>query len=72
MRSYPTIKDVYQALDMDDGADDANLIPEIFAVLFWTCTRCGYHWPKTKDVVPRTCASKECKSPYWNTPRKAH
>lgn len=37
----------------------------------YTCTRCGYQWvqsPRATDR-PKNCASKKCKSPYWDRPR---
>ena len=37
----------------------------------WRCERCQHQWlPRQQgNPEPRTCPS--CKSPYWNTPRKA-
>lgn len=35
------------------------------------CLRCGYEWPQRyPDQEPKTCANRECKSPYWNKPRR--
>jgi hypothetical protein len=39
-----------------------------------SCYRCGYKWwPKIAldgtIIIPRTCANKKCKSPYWFKPR---
>lgn len=36
----------------------------------YRCERCGHEWiPRTKKKVdPIICPN--CKSPYWNTPRK--
>lgn len=33
------------------------------------CNRCNYTWYSTNSD-PKTCSSKNCKSPYWNKPRK--
>ena len=34
------------------------------------CERCGHEWlPREKGQEPKVCP--HCKSPYWNTPRKA-
>jgi hypothetical protein len=35
-----------------------------------TCLRCGYSWYPRSPDPPRVCASKTCKSPYWDRPRK--
>ena len=39
-----------------------------------TCLRCGNKWfPRVINGVakiPSTCPKKECRSPYWKTPRK--
>jgi predicted Zn-ribbon and HTH transcriptional regulator len=36
----------------------------------YQCDRCGHEWlPREKAVDPKVCP--KCKSPYWNTPRKA-
>jgi hypothetical protein len=32
------------------------------------CNRCNYVWYSTV-ADPKTCASKTCKSPYWNKKR---
>ena len=38
------------------------------------CFRCGNRWfPRIingKTKIPSTCPKKECRSPYWQTPRK--
>ena len=38
------------------------------------CLRCDYTWfPRIIDgkaKIPSTCPAKECRSPYWQTPRK--
>jgi hypothetical protein len=34
------------------------------------CLRCGYVWIPKQDEKPLRCASKECKSPYWDRPRR--
>ena len=38
------------------------------------CLRCNYSWfPRIIDgkaKIPSTCPAKECRSPYWQTPRK--
>lgn len=36
----------------------------------YKCERCGHEWVKRKEKEPIVCP--KCKSPYWNTPRKAH
>lgn len=45
-------------------------VPEVeIKVKAYKCYRCGHVWqPRSKNVVPETCAN--CKSPYWNRPRK--
>jgi len=45
-------------------------VPEVeIKVKAYKCYRCGNVWqPRSKNVVPETCAN--CKSPYWNRPRK--
>jgi predicted Zn-ribbon and HTH transcriptional regulator len=36
----------------------------------YQCERCGHIWlPRNKVDEPKVCP--KCKSPYWNTPRKA-
>jgi len=39
-----------------------------------TCLRCGKRWhPRIIDgtvKIPETCPNKDCRSPYWQTPRK--
>lgn len=39
-----------------------------------TCLRCGNRWhPRIIDgnvKIPETCPNKNCRSPYWQTPRK--
>ena len=38
------------------------------------CLRCGWKWwprPKNGKVEePKTCPNPECRSPYWDRPRK--
>jgi len=34
------------------------------------CLRCGYTWFPRQQEPPKVCASKTCKSPYWNRPRR--
>ena len=36
----------------------------------YRCTRCGHEWVPRKNskTEPRVCPN--CKSPYWQTPRK--
>lgn len=34
-----------------------------------TCLRCKHQWYPREPRLPATCASKKCKSPYWNKPR---
>ena len=39
-------------------------------VYLWLCERCGHKWlPREVDMEPKRCPN--CKSPYWNRPRKA-
>jgi predicted Zn-ribbon and HTH transcriptional regulator len=39
-------------------------------VMGYRCERCGHEWvPRDFDAEPRVCP--KCKSPYWNSPRKA-
>ncbi|MGD1838471.1 MAG: hypothetical protein ACPKPY_10495 [Nitrososphaeraceae archaeon] len=38
------------------------------------CNRCNYKWyprinPDGKVSVPKNCANRKCKSPYWNKKR---
>jgi Zn finger protein HypA/HybF involved in hydrogenase expression len=36
----------------------------------FVCERCEHEWiPREAEVEPRVCP--KCKSPYWNTPRRA-
>jgi hypothetical protein len=35
-----------------------------------TCLRCGHIWVPRADKLPKVCPNGECKSPYWNKPRK--
>lgn len=36
----------------------------------YRCERCEHEWlPRDKDKEPRVCP--KCKSPYWDTPRRA-
>jgi hypothetical protein len=34
------------------------------------CLRCGHTWFPRQAELPKTCANKECKSPYWDRPRR--
>jgi predicted Zn-ribbon and HTH transcriptional regulator len=35
----------------------------------WRCERCSHEWvPRTMAVKPVTCP--DCKSPYWDKPRR--
>ena len=40
-----------------------------------SCERCHYRWhPRIIDgkvKIPETCPNKDCRSPYWQTPRKS-
>lgn len=36
-----------------------------------TCLRCGHKWKPRSDERPTVCANPDCKSPYWDKPRKA-
>lgn len=39
-------------------------------VMGFRCERCEYEWiPRDETQEPRVCP--RCKSPYWNTPRRA-
>lgn len=42
-------------------------------VWFWKCERCEYEWqPRDPDAdPPKRCPGPTCKSPYWNTARRA-
>jgi len=33
------------------------------------CLRCGYHWVPRNSFAPKKCPA--CKSPYWQTAKKA-
>jgi rRNA maturation endonuclease Nob1 len=36
----------------------------------WRCERCDHEWvPHQEGEKPKVCP--KCKSPYWDTPRKA-
>jgi hypothetical protein len=35
------------------------------------CKRCGHTWWPRGTQTPQRCATKNCRSPYWNKPRKA-
>jgi predicted Zn-ribbon and HTH transcriptional regulator len=36
----------------------------------YLCERCSHTWlPRGKEQEPKVCP--KCKSPYWNTPRRA-
>lgn len=53
-----------------------EVTPETVAVTpdgLLTCLKCGWQWRnKSLDlsVLPRTCASKKCHSPWWNVAKK--
>jgi hypothetical protein len=34
------------------------------------CLRCGYRWYPHGPKDPVTCPNPDCRSPYWNIPRK--
>ncbi len=34
------------------------------------CKRCGHEWVQRGLEKPKVCPNPECKSPYWNIPRK--
>ncbi|MBI4009570.1 MAG: hypothetical protein HY361_00035 [Candidatus Aenigmarchaeota archaeon] len=34
------------------------------------CKRCGHKWYQKTSELPEVCPNPECKSPYWNKPRK--
>jgi hypothetical protein len=38
-------------------------------VMGYRCERCAHEWVPNGEKEPRVCP--KCKSPYWNTPRKA-
>ena len=59
--------------EIKKGVYNTNMtvIEETIKVTNCVCCRCGYIWvPKNKDNLPSTCASRKCKSPYWNKPRR--
>ena len=33
------------------------------------CLRCGYEWYPRSPEPPQRCASKKCRTPYWNKPK---
>ena len=35
-----------------------------------TCLRCGYAWWPRRTSRPVLCASRKCRSPYWDRPRE--
>lgn len=35
-----------------------------------TCLRCGFKWYPRSPEPPKRCANTECRSPYWNKPRR--
>jgi hypothetical protein len=35
-----------------------------------TCYRCGWTWVPYGRRMPERCARRNCRSPYWNRPRK--
>lgn len=37
----------------------------------YTCERCGHVWLPRTPNRPDVCPSLKCKSPYWDTKRKA-
>lgn len=39
------------------------------AVRTLRCYRCGHEWTPRAQSLPRCCAGKTCKSPYWNRAR---
>jgi hypothetical protein len=39
-------------------------------VLDLKCERCGYVWTARGEGLPKVCANRACKSPYWNRPRQ--
>lgn len=67
---YLTLEEIYKKVGLAPEKDEADVVKDIYNLLMWTCTRCGYSWPKRAGVVPGTCASRGCNSPYWNKPRK--
>lgn len=66
MTKYLTLQQVYKKIGMTPEDDTADIIKDVYDLLMWTCTRCGYNWPKKGGAVPGTCANPKCKSPYWN------
>lgn len=37
----------------------------------WVCQRCGHVWvPHVSTVRPTTCPNPNCRSPYWDKPRR--
>ncbi len=37
----------------------------------WRCERCGHDWLPREQNKPEPKVCPSCKSPYWNTPRRA-
>ena len=37
----------------------------------WRCERCGHDWLPREQGKPEPKVCPKCKSPYWNSPRKA-
>ncbi len=35
-----------------------------------TCLRCGHKWKPRNNQPPKVCPNPDCKSPYWDRPRK--
>jgi predicted Zn-ribbon and HTH transcriptional regulator len=36
----------------------------------YTCERCGHTWMPRKQEKPKVCPNPQCKSPYWDRPRR--
>lgn len=34
------------------------------------CERCEWTWIPRKEELPKTCPNPDCRSPYWDRPRK--
>lgn len=48
-----------------------NIVYEVGNIKILKCNRCGYVWvQRFPNVTPKNCANRDCKSPYWNKPRK--
>jgi hypothetical protein len=52
---------------ISQGGIDMGRVP--ITVMGYKCERCGHEWsPRNEKREPRVCPN--CKSPYWNVPKK--